>query len=109
MIKQSAQDACFYEPDWYCPEEIKLSSGSIVNHYREYPGLGYVDMHVPPYRIRSQGGNSKVGTIARYKSHRGIRTNNGRFHFKTVLSVPEIHPDTEQRLRDRIKLLLIMS
>lgn len=109
LIKQSAQDACGYEPDWYCPKEIKLTSGGVVNHYREYPELGYVDMHIPPYRIRNQDGESKVGTLSRYKTHRRIRTNNGRFRFKTIIKCPTIHPDTEQKLRDRIHLLLVIS
>lgn len=109
LIKQSAQDACGYEEDWYCPEEIRLTSGRLVNHYREFPEMGYTDIHLPPYRIRNQNGTSKIGTLTRAKTRRGVRTTRGNFRFKTLIHCPELHPDTEQKMRDRIHLLLVIS
>lgn len=109
LSKQSAQDAMGELRDWYCPTEIKLDSGYPINHYREFAYEGHIDMHVPPYRIRTKDGSSKIGKITRYKTCRRVKTDNGRFHFKTILQCPEIHPDTEEKLKDRIKLLLIVS
>jgi hypothetical protein len=108
LIKQSAQDACGYEEDWYCEEEIRLVSGRKVNHYREFPELGYTDIHLPPYRIRNQDGESKIGMLKRAKTKRGVRTTRGSWRFDTVIKCPQLHLDTEQRLRDRIHLLLVM-
>ena len=108
LIKQSAQDACGYEEDWYCSKEIKLLSGRVVNHYREFPELGHIDLHLPPYRIRNEEGISKIGTLVRAKTRRGVRTFKGSYRFKTIIKCPELHPDTEQKMRDRIHLLLVM-
>lgn len=81
----------------------------MINHYREFAYEGYTDMHVPPYRIRNKDGQSKIGLYKRYRTCRRVKTDNGRFHFKTILQCTELHPDTEEKLRERIKLLLVMS
>jgi hypothetical protein len=108
LIKQSAQDACGYEEDWYCPEEIRLVSGKRVNHYREFREDGWIDIHLPPYRIRNEEGMSKIGLLRQNKTRRGVRTTRGNWRFQTIIKCPELHLDTEQRLRDRIHLLLVM-
>src|SRR6185369_5069189 len=109
LIKQSAQDACGYEEDWYCPDELRLASGRKVNHYREYPELGYTDIYLPPYRIRNQDGQSKIGYLSQYKTKRRVRTTRGKYYFKTIITCPQLHPDTEEKLLNRVKLLLLIS
>jgi len=111
LLRQSAQDAGGYEPDIYCSEEIILPEDNrAVSHYRESSMLEEsVTMFIPPYRIVTQNGMSKIGVRRRFKTRRGVVTNKGLLFFKTLIKCPPIHPDTESKLRDRIKLLLIMS
>lgn len=102
LVKQSYEDSCGYEPDLYCQEAVELN-GKIYNHYRKSFEEEKLVMMVPPYRILNEDDLSKVGIPARYK------TGKQRHYFKTVIKCPTIHPDTEDKLRNRIKLLLLMS
>jgi len=110
LVKQSTVDACGYEPAIYCPEEItQIGDNRKANHYREDPELNTVTMYVGSFRILTKDGTSKVGTRMQYKTRRGLRTTRGRWRYKTLIEVPIIHPDTEERLYSRIKLLLLLS
>lgn len=112
LVKQSAKDACGYEPDQYCPEEVSFPKDQRkFNHYLKSPVIETTMMYLPPYRIQLESdGTTKVGTHSRYKTKRGKTTGSGDFYFKTILKTESpIHPDTEDKLRNRIKLLLLMS
>lgn len=98
LVAQSLEDVFGGVPDTFCPEVIKIS-GKLFNHYRTSPYR--TRMIVLPYRILTQNGKSKVSIQSKYKS--------GKEYFKTLFTVPELHPDTEQKLKDRIKLLLLLS
>lgn len=112
LTKQSFQDSCGYEPAIYCQETISLTGDvRIFNHYREEPELGIITMYVPPYRIINDQHGSKIGFHSQYKQGRCHRTraNGKKFYYKTLIKCPLIHPDTEEKLRSRIKLLLLIS
>lgn len=101
LVTQSLEDSYGRLPDIFCPEVLKLPDGKIVNHYREYPIIGKIRMFAWPYRIINWRGESQISKDHQYKS--------GKHYFKTVLKTPALHADTEEKLRERIKLLLILS
>lgn len=110
LIRQSAQDAGGSNPDIYCPEEITLPEDKrVVNHYREHGDLMETRIYLHPYRIVTKDGQSKLGKRDRYKTKAGVATKKGSLYFKTLIKCPEIHPDTEEKLLNRIKLLLLLS
>lgn len=109
---QSVKDACGWDPDQYCLEIASYSNDRRkFNHYIESPVIGTISIHLPPYRIQLESdGTTKIGIHSRYKTKRGMTTDSGDFYFKTILKTDaHIHPDTEDKMRNRIKLLLIMS
>ena len=79
LISQSLEDSQGKEPDLFC-HEIVL-----------------------PYRILTltKDNVSKVSIKSQYK--------NGEHYFKTLLTVPTLHPDSQSTLLNRIKLLLLLS
>lgn len=101
LVAQSLEDCYGRIPDLFCPEIVKLPDGKVMNHYREFPVVGKVRMIVFPFRIINWKGESQVSQDRTYKS--------GKHFFKTILKTPTIHPDLEDKLRSRIKLLLILS
>jgi|SRR5580698_8186502 hypothetical protein len=101
LVSQSQEDSFGNEPDVFCPEIIKMPDGKIFNHYREFREADQIRMFALPYRIITEHGMSKVGLRSQYKS--------GTYYFKTVLKLPVIHPDRQDRLLQRIKLLLLLS
>lgn len=102
LVAQSLEDCYGRVPDVFCPEIVKLPDGKVVNHYREYPVIGRVRMIAFPFRVINWKGKSQISRIHKYKS--------GKHYFKTILKdLPELHTDTEERLRERIKLLLLLS
>ena len=101
LVTQSLEDSYGRIPDIFCPEVVRLPDGKIVNHYREYPVIGKVRMVAWPYRIINWKGQSQVSKDHRYKS--------GKHYFKTILKCPELHPDIEDKLKERIKLLVLLS
>lgn len=101
LVTQSLEDSYGRIPDVFCPEVVKLPDGKIVNHYREYPIIGKTRMIAMPYRVINWKGESQISQDHKYKS--------GKHYFKTILKIPELHPDTEEKLKNRIKLLLILS
>lgn len=120
LVKQSREDAGGSEPMVYCQREVKLIGDKrIFNHYREDPEIGTVVMYVSYYRIINhildshEHSNIKnyteVGIHRRYKTKAGKKTNAGEFYFKQILICPLLHPDTEEKLRSRINLLVLMS
>lgn len=113
LVKAPRRDHGFGDPEWYCQEEVKFPGDKrIFNHYSESPELNFITMYIQPYRIQTNMDEpriTRVGTHSRYKTKRGVRTNVGDFYFKTILKCPELHPDIEEKLRSRIKLLLVMS
>lgn len=101
LVAQSLEDCYGKVPDLFCPEVVRLPDGKILNHYREYPIVNKVRIIVWPYRVINWKGESQISKDHRYKS--------GKHFFKTVLKIPQIHADLEDKLRDRIKLLLLFS
>lgn len=91
----------------YCEESITLPGGRQKNHYYEDFDNRLKDIYILPYRIRTtmfrEENTSKVGTLSQYKTGRKA------YYFKTLVTCPEIHPDTEDRLKTRIKTLLTFS
>jgi hypothetical protein len=99
-------------PSIYCTKTVKMDgSRKVFNHYREEDfGLNKVVMIVPPYRITTSISTysglaySYVGTYMRYK------TGKKGYYFKTILKLDsEIHPDVDNKVLSRVKLLLLMS
>jgi hypothetical protein len=102
LVTQSLEDCYGRTPDVFCPKVIKLPEGKIVNHYREYPVVGdKVRIFVWPYRLITHKGQTQISLDCQYKS--------GKHYFKTILKTPALHPDEEDKLRDRIKLLILLS
>jgi hypothetical protein len=102
LVTQSLEDCYGRVPDVFCPKTVKLPDGKIVNHYREYPVVGdKVRMIVWPYRIVTWKGQSQISQDHKYKS--------GKHIFKTILKIPAVHPDVEEKLKARIKLLILLS
>jgi len=91
----------------YCAETVTLPGGRRKSHYMEDGLTNMISMYVMPYRISTNmvavEKTSKIGYISRYKTGRKS------FYFKTLATCPEIHPDTEDKLRTRIKTLLTFS
>lgn len=101
-----------YVPYIYCKEVVRTQDGREYNHYLEDIENNQVVITLPPYRIINRIDNrrghsfdkvSQVGIRSRYK------TGERKYYFKTILTVPELHPDTEESLRNRIKTLLVFS
>lgn len=111
LIRQSSQDAGGYEPDLYCPEEVKeVGDTKSFNHYRIDYNMDLLTMYVLPFRIVNSISNPSSGTkIGIHSKYKKSKFKNRKFYFKTILKCPTVHPDREDKLRDRIKLLLIMS
>jgi len=103
LVAQSLEDSYGRLPDLFCPEIITLPGGKILNHYRDFQGLKQTRMIVPPYRVITEGNESKVSLQSRYK------TGGQGYYFKTLLKLPVIHPDSQEKLLDRIKLLMLLS
>lgn len=102
LIKDT-EDEAYIEPDIYCEQFIRLN-GKKFSHYRDSPELlRRLTMMILPYRIINEKGESKIGLLSRYKSGRK------RYYFKTILKCHSIRPNTEEKLRNKIKLLLLMS
>jgi hypothetical protein len=101
LVAQSLEDICGALPDIFCPEVVKMPGGKVLNHYRANSVFPKIRMIVLPYRVLTERGISTVSILSKYKS--------GKHFFKTLFKVPEIHPDTEDKLRERIKLLLLLS
>lgn|SRR5574337_1017242 len=101
LVAQSLEDIYGGQPDIFCPAIVKLPDGKVLNHYRENPYYHKVRMIAMPYRVMTHMGKSKVSVLSQYKS--------GKYYFKTILNIPELHSDTEDKLRDRIKLLVLLS
>ena len=102
LVQESDQSD--FDGDYFCQKRVQVDGHSLYNHYRESLVNNTVSMFVPPYRIQSGWqGQSKIGVRAQYK------TGKQKFYFKTILTVPTLHPDTEENLRNRIKTLLIFS
>lgn len=103
LVTQSLEDCYGSKPDIFCPKVIKLPEGKLVNHYREYPVVGdKVRIFVWPYRIITWKGESQVSVDTK-------RQKSNKHFFKTIMKVPALHVDTEDKLRNRIKLLLLLS
>jgi hypothetical protein len=103
LVTQSLEDCYGRIPDNFCPKVIRLPDGKVVNHYREYPVLGdKVRIIVWPFRIITWKGESQVSMDSQYKKSK-------KHFFKTILKIPQLHVDAEDKLRDRIKLLLLLS
>ncbi len=103
LVTQSLEDAFGRKPDVFCPKVIKLPDGKLVNHYREYPVVGdKVRIFAWPYRIITWNGQSQISMDTK-------RLKSTKHYFKTLLKVPALHVDTEEKLRNRIKLLLLLS
>ena len=87
----------------YCPEVVILKGSRLRNHYIEDYDKNSIVYYLLPYRIITYNDQSSISTEARYK------TGKKHWYFKTILKCPLIHPDTEERLRHRLKSLLIFS
>jgi hypothetical protein len=101
LVAQSLEDSYGCIPDIFCPEVVRLPDGKIINHYREFSIIGKIRMIAWPYRVINWKGQSQISQNHKYKS--------GKSFFKTILKTPLLHPDTDDRLRERIKLLLLLS
>ncbi len=102
LVDQSLEDCGGRNPDRFCPEVVNIG-GKLFNHYREVPSLGRTRIIIPPYRIITEDGVSLISIQSRYK------TGEKKHYFKFILEVPELHLDTAEKLRDRVKLLLLLS
>lgn len=103
LLTQSLEDSFGNIPDLFCPEIETMPGGKILNHYREFRQHKQIRMIIPPYRIITQNEESKVSIQSRYK------TGQKGYYFKTLLKLPVIHPDSQDNLLKRIKLLLLLS
>lgn len=103
LVTQSLEDCFGRKPDVFCPKVIRLPDGKLMNHYREYPVVGdKVRIFVWPYRLITHNGQTQVSIDSQYKK-------NKKHYFKTIMRVPALHVDTEEKLLNRIKLLVLLS
>lgn len=110
LVKQRFKDAAGLEPEIYCPTELELPEDKrVVNHYTEVPANNQVIVHIHPYRIVTEDGQSSIGVRKRYKTKGGVKTDVGSLYYKTVAKCAAIPPDVEDKLRERIKLLILLS
>lgn len=87
------------ENSFHCLKEATYDNFISLSHYREdFSYTNQIIMLVPPYRLRTT--SNKVTHID--KNENGF--------FKTIFICPTvIHPDTEDKLRERIKIILLFS
>jgi|SRR5271166_6565812 len=103
LVAQSLEDSYGYAPDLFCPDVVTLPGGKILNHYRDFQRLNQTRMIIPPYRIITEANESKISIQSRYKS------GEKNYYFKTLLTLPIIHPDSQEALLKRVKLLILLS
>lgn len=107
LVKQSLEDCGGEFPDIFCPEVVDIGNGKKLNHYRQFAIMDRTRIIILPFRIITDCSfddgtfRSNVGFLSKYKS--------GKPYFKTLMKLPEIHPDTEEKLLNRIKTLLLFS
>jgi hypothetical protein len=101
------------EPDYiHCPTWVKLAAGS-TPHYNEYDNKTV--WYIPPYRITNKGGESMIAIYQKVVlKPRSVGATtafaaslSSQFFFKHILAVPELHPDTPDKVLERIKTLLV--
>ena len=103
--------------EFFCPTIITLpNTDKEVSHYIEQGFNDTVLMIVMPYRIQTQSSNKNLEYYSKIQLYQdpldpnvGYSYQIGTRHWKYILSCPEIHPDTEENLLKRIKLLLVFS
>ena len=94
-----------------CSEMVKFEYGKPLRHYLIDKDMGMETMVVYPYKIvthfRTNGGED-VSTSRIYKYHTPKNpTNPKSLRFTGLVTVPKIHPDTAEKLLNRIKSLLV--
>ena len=61
---------------------------------------------LPPfYRIKTQLGISHIGCMTKYENSYA----EDQYTMKFILKCPEIHPDTPEKLLERIKTIILFS
>lgn len=89
--------------------ELFCISNTIMGHYHEQNFMQAITMYVHPYRLVTVTlqDNNRYTIIAKYMVT-SIQDKELQIYQK-ILTVPVIHPDTEDKLRERIKLILLFS
>jgi hypothetical protein len=109
---------------YYCPTTVVIEwAGNIrLTHFETYVfetrrGSGRKDtVIIPPYKIENYSDPETPSEIFPFTDI-SILNEDQAFYmmearkliFKRILEVPLVHLDTEERLRERIKLLLVLS
>lgn len=84
-----------------CRQMVMLpTTGEVISqcHYKYDDVLYIVYMIVLPYKIISRPGKSKI-----------LKLKEEGDGWKTITVVPFIHPDTEEKLLERVKRLVLLS
>lgn len=111
LVEQSLEDCGYETPDVFCPTVVEIGNGKMVNHYREFRSIDRIRIVILPYRILTESRYDKSSRSDKYFTNVGIlsKYKTGKSYFKTLMKLPEIHPDTEEKLITRIKTLLLFS
>lgn len=107
----SALQAPGYPADETCPKMVVLPSGKIVSHYTYQSEFYVVAMIVLPYKIINKPGFSKISRLMTQEEIDIHYANRTILDWKPgpILITPLIHPDTEDKLLERVKRLLVLS
>jgi hypothetical protein len=94
-----------------CSEIVKFEYGKPLPHYSIDHDIGMETMVVYPFKIvthfRTRRGED-VSTSRIYKYHTPKNPSNPKsLRFKGLITIPKIHPDTSEKLLNRIKGLLL--
>lgn len=93
-----------------CDTVITLPSGKTYHHYIHDLENNWLSIYILPYKLSYRNDTTRVLKLRDkepIKKRRGTRSSLG--YFKGLFTCPTIKPDREDKLLQRIKLLLTLS
>ena len=104
LVLESPEYSASYVRDLFCQRPVYFAeSNRTFSHYREERMSSRVIMYVPPYRVINTQGESRIGILSRYK------TGEKKYYFKNAITCPIIAPISEEKMANRIKMVLVFS
>lgn len=100
---------------WYCPKLVHLEYPDVpmvksFPHYKDEQVNDIKTIIIYPYRIVLEKHQTKIAVHVDPKSSKATHGYKvGKMSFKTLVTCPPIHMDTEDKLLSRIKTLIVLS
>jgi hypothetical protein len=104
LVLESPEYSASELRDLFCQRPVYFAdSKRTFSHYREERMSGRIIMYAPPYRVINTQGESRIGILSRYK------TGDKKHYFKSITTCPTIPPVSEEKMANRIKMVLVFS